>query len=151
MWYVCDVLYAVLYVRVSCFVVRGCAVSRRYIKVCNCDMFSVVNVYIDHLKSCVVCMYGRMYVCYSECNVVSNKCNEPTFCLVQPIGTHGGKVMYFGCVCFRGELGFLNSDDMLLLLFAFRDLYGRKWGDSNFQILTKLPVPPHAAGVVGTF
>ena len=34
MWYVCDVLYAVLYVCVSCFVVRGCAVSRRYIYVC---------------------------------------------------------------------------------------------------------------------
>ena len=45
MWYVCDVLYAVLYVRVNCFVVRGCAVSRRYIKVCNCDMFGVVNMY----------------------------------------------------------------------------------------------------------
>ena len=29
-WYVCDVLYAVLYVRVGCFVVRGCAVSSRY-------------------------------------------------------------------------------------------------------------------------
>ena len=29
-WYVCDVLYAVLYVCVNCFVVRGCAVSRRY-------------------------------------------------------------------------------------------------------------------------
>ena len=29
--------------------------------------------------------------------------------------------------------------------------YGRKWGDSNFQILTELPVPPQAAGVVGTF
>ena len=28
MWYVGDVLYAVLYVRVSCFVVCGCAVSR---------------------------------------------------------------------------------------------------------------------------
>ena len=42
MWYVRDVLYAVLYIRVSCFVVRGCAVSRRYINVCNCDMFSVV-------------------------------------------------------------------------------------------------------------
>ena len=27
MWYVRDVLYAVLYVRVSCFVVRGCGVS----------------------------------------------------------------------------------------------------------------------------
>ena len=30
MLYVRDVLYAVLYVRVSCFVVRGCAVSRIY-------------------------------------------------------------------------------------------------------------------------
>ena len=29
---------------------------------------------------------------------------------MQPIGTHGGEVMYFGCVCFRGELGFLNCD-----------------------------------------
>ena len=73
MWYVCDVLYAVLYVGVSCFVVRGCAVSR-YINVCNCDMFSVVNVYYDHLKCCVVCIDGRRYVCCSECNVVSNEC-----------------------------------------------------------------------------
>ena len=23
-----------------------------------------------------------------------------------------GEVMYFGCVCFRGELGFLNCDDI---------------------------------------
>ena len=43
-WYVRDVLYAVLYVRVSCLVVRGCAVSKRYINVCNCDMFIVVYV-----------------------------------------------------------------------------------------------------------
>ena len=64
MWYVCDVLYAVLYVRVSCFVVRGCAVSRRYIDVCNCDVLSVANVYLDHLKFC-----GRRYVCCSECNI----------------------------------------------------------------------------------
>ena len=56
MWYVCDVLYAVLYVRVNCFVVRGCAVSRRYIKVCNCDMFSVVNVYRDRLVK--LCTFG---------------------------------------------------------------------------------------------
>ena len=49
MWYVCDVLYAVLYVRVSYFVVRGCAVSWRYIHVCNSDVFSVVNMYLDHL------------------------------------------------------------------------------------------------------
>ena len=58
MWYVCDVLYAVLYIRVSCLVVRRCAVSRRYINVCNYDMFSVVNVYLDFLKLCVVCING---------------------------------------------------------------------------------------------
>ena len=63
MWYVCDVLYTVLYVRVSCFVVRGCVVSRRYINDCNCDMFSVVNVYLDHLKFVVVCINGLRYVC----------------------------------------------------------------------------------------
>ena len=51
MWYVHDVLYAGLYVRVSCFVVRGCGVSRRYIDIFYCDMF-IVNVYIDQL--CVV-------------------------------------------------------------------------------------------------
>ena len=44
MWYVRDVLYAVLNVRVSCFVVRGCGVSRRYIDVCYCDMFSAMSV-----------------------------------------------------------------------------------------------------------
>ena len=87
-WYVRDVLYAVLYVRVSCFVVRGCDVSRRYIDVCNCDMFSVVNVYLDHLKFYVVCINSRRYVCCSECDVVSNECNEPTSCLVQPICAH---------------------------------------------------------------
>ena len=64
-------------------------------------MFSVVNVYLDHLKCCVVYIDGRRYVCCSECNVVSN---EPTSSLAQPIGTHGGEVMYFGCVCFRVSL-----------------------------------------------
>ena len=59
MWYVSDVLYVVLYDRVSCFVVRGCAVSRRYINVCNCDLFSVVNVYLNHLKLCGVCINSQ--------------------------------------------------------------------------------------------
>ena len=72
MWYGCDVLYAVLYVRVSCFVMRGCAFSMRYIDVCNFDVFSVVNVHLDHLKLCVVCINGRRYDCGSECYVVSN-------------------------------------------------------------------------------
>ena len=109
MWYGCDVLYAVLYVRVNCFVVRGCAVSRRYIiHVCNSDVFSVVNMYLDHLKVCVVCIHCRRYVCCSECYVVSNNCDEPTPCPVQPIGAQGGKVMYFGSFYFKDELGFLN-------------------------------------------
>ena len=68
------------------------------------------------LKFCVVCMNGRRYVCCSECNVVSNECNEPTAFTVKPICTHGGKVMYFGCVCFRGELVFLNCDDICMYL-----------------------------------
>ena len=38
MWYVCDVLYAVLNVCVSCFVVRGSTVWGRYIDVYNCDI-----------------------------------------------------------------------------------------------------------------
>ena len=120
------------YVRVSCFIVHGCDVSRRYIHVCNCDMFGVVNVYLGHLKFCGVCTDGRRYVYCSECNVVSNECNEPTSCLVQPVGMHGGEVMYFGCVCFRGELGFLNCDDICmcvvnkqfeLLEFVFESVY----------------------------
>ena len=45
-----------------------------YINVCNCDKFSVVNVYLDHLKFCVVCINGRRYICCSECNVVSDVC-----------------------------------------------------------------------------
>ena len=105
MWYVRDVLYAVLYIRVSCFVVRGCGVSRRYIDVCYCGMFCVVNVYLDHLKFCVVCINSRRYVCSSECDVVSNECNEPNPCLVRPIGTHGGEVMSFGCLPILLEQG----------------------------------------------
>ena len=66
MWYVCDVLY------VCCLVVCGCAISRRYIDVCYCDRFSVVNVYLDHLKFCVVCINDRRYACCGDCYVVSN-------------------------------------------------------------------------------
>ena len=51
------VLYAVLYACVCCFVVCGCAVSRRYIDFCYCDTVSVVNMYL--LKFCVVCINGR--------------------------------------------------------------------------------------------
>ena len=40
--------------------------------------------------------------------------SPPPSCLVQHIGTHGGEVIYFGCVCIRGELGFLNCDDICM-------------------------------------
>ena len=132
MWYVSDVLYAVLYVRLSCFVVRRCAVSRRYIFVCNSDVFSIVNMYLDHLKFCVVCINGGRYVCCGECDVVSNECDEPTSSLVQPIGAHGGEVLYFGSFRFRGELGFMNCDNICmcvvnkqfeLLKFVFNSIY----------------------------
>ena len=68
-------------------------------------MFSIVNVYLDHLRFCVMCIRGLMCFCCSECNVVSDECNEPTSCLVQPIGTHGGELMHIGYVCFRVGVG----------------------------------------------
>ena len=71
-------------------------------------MFSVVNVYLDHLKFCVVCINGRRYVCCGECYFVSNEFKDPTSYLVQPIGAHCCEVMYFGWlalgVSFVGEL-----------------------------------------------
>ena len=148
MWYVRDVLYAVLYVRVSCFVVRGCGVSRRYIDVCYCDMFSVINVYLDHLKFCVVCINNRRYVSCCECDVVTNECNEPTFCLVQPIGAHCSEVMYFGCFGFRGERGFLNCDVCMcvvnkqfeLLEFVSESIYVDLQYDEIFLTFTAGPV-----------
>ena len=62
-------------------------------------------MHLIHLKLWGVCIDGQRYVCCSECN-------EPTSCIVQPIGTHDGKVMYFGWVCFRSELCFLNCADI---------------------------------------
>ena len=41
-------------------------------------------------------------------NVISNEGDEPTSC-------HGGdEDMYFLCFCFRGELGFLDCDDICM-------------------------------------
>ena len=48
---------------------------------------------------------------------VSNECDEPTSWLVQPIGMHGGEVMYFGCICFRSELCFLNCDAVVVVVY----------------------------------
>ena len=53
-------------------------------------MFSVVNMYLDHLKFCVVCINGQSNVCCRECNGASNEFNEPTSFLVQAIGLFVG-------------------------------------------------------------
>ena len=51
---------------------------------------------------------------------------------MQPIGAHCCEAMYFGCFGFRGELGFLNCDDICvwvvnkqfeLLEFVFDSVY----------------------------
>ena len=102
MWYVCDVLYAVVYVHVNCFVVHIYATSRRYIHVCNCDMFSVINVYLDHLKLCAVCINGRICVCYSACYVVYNECDEPTPALCNLSVHLVVKLCTLGVFCFLG-------------------------------------------------
>ena len=72
----------------------GCAISRRYIDVCYCDMFSVVNVYLDHLKFWVVCINGRRYVCCDECYVVSDVWAEPISCLMLPIVAYCCEVLW---------------------------------------------------------
>ena len=59
--------------------------------------------------------YARRYVCCSAC-FVSNKCDESNLYLVRPIGAHGDAVMYFGSFYFRGELHFLNCDDICMCI-----------------------------------
>ena len=92
-------------------------------------MFSVVNVYLDHLKLCVVCINSRRYVCCGKCYVVSDECDEPTSCLVHPIVAYCCEVMYFGWLAFRVSL---NCDDICmcvgykqpkLLEFIFESFY----------------------------
>ena len=82
MWYVCDVLY----VHVSCFIVRGCDVSRMYIDVCHNDVFSVVNVYLKHLKLCVVCINGRRSVVVNEMSFLMSKMSPPQTLLCTFVG-----------------------------------------------------------------
>ena len=60
----------------------GCAVSRRHINVCNRDMFSVVNMYPDHLSSvlCIPMIEGRsvtVMVSVSLMSVMSSALRDP--------------------------------------------------------------------------
>ena len=57
-------------------------------------MFAIV-ICLVLLMFCGVCINSRRYVCCSECDVVSNECNEPTSCLVQPLAAHCCEAMFF--------------------------------------------------------
>ena len=92
--YICIYIYIYIFAIVMCLVLLMCTLTI--------------------LKLCVVCIYGRRYVCCSECNGVSDEFDEPSSYLVQPVGSHGGEVEYFWSVCFRGEHGFLNCDDICM-------------------------------------
>ena len=118
------VMYAVLYVHVSCFVVRGCAVSRMFALV-MCFVLLICTLTISSSVLCVLMVED--IVCCSECNVVSDECDEPTTCLCDLLVRTVVKLCTFE-VCFRGELTFLNCDDICmcavnkqfeLLQFAF--------------------------------
>ena len=53
--------------------------GRRYIYMFTIVMCLVLLICtFDHLKFCVVCINGRMYICYSECYVVSSDGDKPT-------------------------------------------------------------------------
>ena len=86
---------------------------------------SVVNVYLHHMKFCVVCINGRRYVCCGECYVVSNECDEPTSCHVQPIvvklcnlGVLALGVSLVSCICM-----FVVNTQFELLEFVFDSVY----------------------------
>ena len=106
---------------------RGCAVSMRYIDVCNCDVFSVVYVYHDHLKFCVVCimvddmsvvvnvmlplpsvMSPRPALCNISVHIVVTFCIFGVFAL-------GVSLVPFNCVCC--EKTSLSSSSLILILF----------------------------------
>ena len=65
----------------------------------------------------VECTYVVVNVMLSLMIVMS-----PTSCLVQPIGTHRGEVMYFGCVCFRVSVCVANKQFELLEI-VFNSVY----------------------------
>ena len=59
---------------------RGCGVLRRYIIVCYCDMFSVVNVYLDYLKFCVLIVEGMSVVVNVMWSLMSVMSRPPALC-----------------------------------------------------------------------
>ena len=103
-----DVLYPNVFM--MCYIVTTHPITYPHIFV----LHRLWNTIISTPLSVGTSYYPVTYVCCSECDVVSNERNEPTSCLVQPISAHCCEVMYFWCFGFRGELGFLNCDDICM-------------------------------------
>ena len=85
-----------------------------------------------------MCINGIMYFCCSECYVVSNECDEPTSCLVQPISAHDGEVMHLKCIRGLG-LGFANPVETkgvfdMCLVCGCVVVVGREW----IRVLTRV-------------
>ena len=60
----------------------GCAVSRRYVDVCDCDLFRVVYVYLDHLKLCVLMNEGMSVVVNVMLSLMSASAPPRVCCVV---------------------------------------------------------------------
>ena len=63
---------------------------------------------------CVLIVVGMSVVVNVMLSLISVMSPPPA--LVQPIGAHCYEVMYFWCFGFRGELGFLNCDDVCMFV-----------------------------------
>ena len=80
-----------------------------------CMLVGVVNVCLDHLKFCVLCiMVEGMSVIVNVMLSLMSVMNPLTaFCNLS-VCTMGGQVMCFGSFCFRGDLEFLKCDDICM-------------------------------------
>ena len=61
----------------------------------------------------MLCINSRRYVCCSECNVVSNECNEPTSYPILSVRT-AVKLCILAVLALRVSLVFLNCDDVCM-------------------------------------
>ena len=89
---------------VCCVFDSVCELFGEIISIC----LSVFVILLLNVMEVFYCMYVVVNV------VVSDECDEPTSCLVEPIVAHCCEVMYFGCFDFGGEFSFLNCDDICM-------------------------------------
>ena len=71
-------------------------------------MFSVVSVYLDHLKFCVLMVEGIPVVMNVIVSVIRVMTPAPALCNLSD--------MYFWSICFRTEHGVMNCDDICMCL-----------------------------------